>query len=238
MDVFLVPAGGSRHELYCEVAEAAPPVEERESRAGFVKRIVMRFREILATAEREHRERQSATDHRGSGGVADPAEPKSFTRRLRDRTMRWIAESIAEQRLLWHLRGCEAAALVYPQDLSERDAIAALRAQLGVDYERHRRWFAIDLLGFIASGAVMLVPGPNVVAYYFLFRFVGHFLSMRGARQGLQVVRWRAEPSPALSELRATLALHPDAREPRLRDIAARLRLEHLTSFVQRIATV
>lgn len=237
MDVFLVPAGGSRHELYCEVAEAAP-VAEGDSHAGFLKRIVTRFREILATAEREHRERQSTAAHSGPGAAADPAEPKSFMRRLRDRTIRWMAESIAEQRLLWHLRRCEEATLYYPQDLPEGAALAAMRGQLGIDYERHRRWFVIDLLGFIASGAVMLVPGPNVLAYYFLFRFVGHFLSMRGARQGLQVVRWRAEPSPALSEVRATLALNPDAREPRLRDIEARLRLEHLASFVQRIATV
>jgi hypothetical protein len=229
VDVFLVPAGGSRHELYCEVAEA-PPVDEGESRAGFLKRIVNRFRETLATAEREHRERQSA--------AADPAERKSFMRRLRDRTIRWMAESIAEQRLLWHLQKCQEATLYYPQDLSEDEAIAGMRQQLKIDYERHRRWFIIDLLGFIASGAVMLLPGPNVLAYYFLFRFVGHFLSMRGARQGLEVVRWRAEPSPALSEVRATLSLTPDAREPHLRDIAARLRLEHLASFVQRIATV
>lgn len=231
MDVFLVPAGGPRHELYCEVSEPEPPVEEGESRAGILRRIVTRFREILATAEREHRERQS-------GAVADPEEPKSFMRRARERMMRWIAESIAEQRLLWHLRGCEAATLVYPHDLTERDANAALMSQLTVDYERHRRWFVIDLLGFIASGAVMLVPGPNLVAYYFLFRFVGHYLSMRGAQQGLQAVAWRAQPSPALSELRATLTLQPEARERGLHDIAARLRLEHLASFVQRIATV
>jgi Mitochondrial K+-H+ exchange-related len=231
VDVFLVPAGGSRHELYCEVAEAPPPVDEEESRAGFVRRLVARFREILATAEREHRERQS-------GASRDPHEPKPFMRRVRDRTMRWIAESIAEQRLLWHLRRCQAATLIYPQDLSEREARAALMEQLGIDYVRHRRWFVIDLLGFVASGAVVWVPGPNVLAYYFLFRFGGHFLSMRGARQGLQVVRWRADPNPALSELRATLALDPDVREVRLRDIAQRLHLEHLTSFVQRIATV
>jgi hypothetical protein len=231
VDVFLVPAGGSRHELYCEVADAEPPVDEAESRAGIFKRIVRRFQEILATAEREHRERHSGAAH-------DPQEPKSFMRRVRDRTMRWIAESIAEQRLLWHLRGCKEATLVYPHDLTERDAMAALMSQLTVDYERHRRWFVIDLLGFMASGLVMLVPGPNVLAYYFLFRFVGHFLSMRGARQGLQVVHWHTQPSPALSELRATLALQPEARERRLHDIAARLNLEHLASFVQRIATV
>ena len=231
MDVFLIPAGGSRHELYCEVAEAQAPVDEAESGAGILKRIVTRFREILDSAEREHRDRQS-------GATLDPDEPKSFMRRARDRTMRWIAESIAEQRLLWHLRGCKEATFVYPHDLSERDATAALMSQLTVDYERHRRWFVIDLLGFLASGLVMLVPGPNVLAYYFLFRFVGHFLSMRGARQGLKVVDWHTQPSPPLSELRATLTLLPEARERRLHDIAARLHLEHLASFVQRIATV
>ncbi len=231
MDVFLVPAGGPRHELYCEVSEPEPPVEEGESRAGIVKRLVSRFRAILATAEREHRERQSGTK-------AEPEEPKSSMRRARERLTRWIAESIAEQRLLWHLRGCQEATLVYPHDLADRDATAALMSQLAVDYERHRRWFAIDLLGFIASGVVAPVPGPNILAGFFLFRFVGHFLSMRGARQGLRVVRWHAEPSPALTELRATLTLQPEARERRLHDIAARLRLEHLASFVQRIATV
>jgi hypothetical protein len=237
VDVYLVPAGGSRYELYCEVADSSHDVDDDEARSGFVRRITARFRELLATAEREHRERQAARD------AARPHEPhgtapkeQSFARRLRDRTLRWMAESIAEQRLLWHLRRCEEARFLYPQDLPERDARDALMTQMRGDFERHRRWFVIDLLLFIASGAAMLIPGPNVLAYYFLFRFVGHFLSMRGARQGLQVVNWRTEPSQALAELRQTLSLDRVSREPRLRDIAARLRLEHLASFVQRIA--
>ena len=57
------------------------------------------------------------------------------------------------------------------------------------DFEKHRFWLTIDALGFIASGLLFLVPGPNAVAYYFAFRLVGHYLSMRGARQGLSVVR-------------------------------------------------
>jgi hypothetical protein len=82
----------------------------------------------------------------------------------------------------------------------------------------------------------MLVPGPNVIAYYFLFRFVGHFLSMRGARQGLRVTTWRTQSSPALTDLRRTLTLHPADRTDRLRDIASRLGLTHLASFVERMA--
>jgi hypothetical protein len=228
MEVFLVPAGDGRYELYCEVAEP-PTVDAGKARVGFVRRIVDRFRELLATAEREYREHQA---ERGAAA----GEPKTHTRRIRDRTLRWMAESIAEQRLLWHLRGCEEATLVYPHDMAESETLGVLKEQLRIDFERHRRWFVVDLLGFIASGLVFFVPGPNVLAYYFLFRFVGHFLSMRGARQGLSHVRWRPQPSPALSELRQTLSLDRDAREPRLREIAARLGLEHLASFVQRVA--
>ncbi|HEX2443875.1 MAG TPA: hypothetical protein VHJ77_08010 [Vicinamibacterales bacterium] len=236
MEVYLVPAGGSRYELYCEVADPSPDVDDDEARPGFVRKITARFRELLATAEREHRERQAARDARAHDAHGtSPAEP-TFARRIRDRTLRWMAESIAEQRLLWHLRRCEEARFIYPQDLSERDALDTLMTQLRGDFERHRRWFVIDLVLFIASGAAMLIPGPNVLAYYFLFRFVGHFLSMRGARQGLQIVAWRPESSLALTELRQTLSLDRESREPRLRDIAARLRLEHLASFVQRIA--
>jgi hypothetical protein len=214
MDVFLVPTGASDHELYCEVAEPAPP-DTADPPRGIVRRLVNRFRETLAAAEREHRERQS-------GDAPATASDASFTRRMRDRTMRWMAETIAEQRLLWHLRGCREARLLYPSDMPEAAASSALRAALASDYERHRRWFVVDVLGFIASGALMLVPGPNVLAYYFLFRFVGHYLSMRGARQGMSVTIWRHEPSASLAELRRALALEAPARRARFHEVAER----------------
>ena len=63
-----------------------------------------------------------------------------------------------------------------------------IRRMLQRDYERHRLWLVVDTIGLIASGLLMLVPGPNLLAYYFAFRVVGHWLSMRGAAQGLQHV--------------------------------------------------
>jgi hypothetical protein len=59
---------------------------------------------------------------------------------------------------------------------------------------------------------------------------------MRGARNGLQGVHWRAEKSEALSELRRAIDLAPDARERRVHEVATRLRLEHLPSFFERTA--
>jgi hypothetical protein len=75
-----------------------------------------------------------------------------------------------------------------------------------------------------------------MVGYYFAFRVVGHYLSFRGASQGLTAVSWRNEPSAPLTELRRVLTLDPVSRESRLHAVAETLRLEHLVSFFERIA--
>lgn len=224
MDVFLVPVAAEQHELYCEVPEALP--EGGIPQRGIFRSLRHRFREMLAAAERDRKARLS-------GEPVD--EPDGWWGRIKVRTLRWAAESIAEQRLLWHLRTCKHASLGYPSDLSETAARDAMRTQLSRDYDKHRRWFIIDVLGFLGSGVFMLVPGPNLLAYYFAFRFVGHLLSMRGARHGLDTTDWRLCPSDELREIR--LLIHPEVpdRHARLREIAARLRLDHLVSFVERM---
>jgi hypothetical protein len=223
MNVFLVPVGTDRYELYCEEPEEPLTVDD-EPPQGVFRRLVHRFRAMLAEAERERR--------RGP----DAEAPAGFVSRVKARTLRWIAESIAEQRLLWQLRGKVEAELAYPDDLRETHAIEILRRQLSRDFERHRFWLAIDSLGLVASGVLILVPGPNVVAYYFAFRIVGHFLSVRGARQGLMRVAWHPEASPPLSQLRAMVTIPPDVRAEQVHAVAASLRLEHLASFFQRAA--
>ena len=236
MEVYLVPLGEDRHELYCEVPDDDPevaPEDDPDEATGrlrwlrprfVIRRLRQRFREMLAEAERERRHSH-----------ASPA-PAGWFGRVKARTMRWVAESIAEQRLLWHLRQQESACLYYPDDLQEAQAVGLVRGSLNKDFEKHRFWLIIDSLGFIASGALMLVPGPNLLAYYFAFRLVGHYFSLRGAKQGLMAIQWRNEASPLLTELRRVAALAPDVREERVHDVASRLRLEHLPSFFQRAA--
>jgi hypothetical protein len=222
MDVYLVPIGRERYELYCEVPEE-PEEAMDEAPAGFVKRMRQRFSAVLAEAERERR-RGHVEERRGTFA------------RAKARTLRYVAESIAEQRLLWHLRRQDAACLFFPDDLDERRAVTLLRRQLGRDLEKHRFWLIVDTLGFIASGALVLLPGPNIVAYYFAFRMVGHYLSLRGARQGLDRVAWTSEQSAPLSELRRAISLEGDERERRVHDVAAALKLEHLVKFFERMA--
>jgi hypothetical protein len=226
MDVFLVPVALERYELYCEEPDEPPAADADEPPKGVLRRMNHRFRQTLAEAERERR----------SGRAAD-APKASLMARLKARLLRWVAESIAEQRLLWQLRGRAAATLVHPDDLTDAQAHQLLRRSLQRDWERHRFWMIVDALGGAASVLLILLPGPNLIGYYFLFRIVGHFFSLRGARNGLTRVTWTRSPSDALTTLRGVVGDPPEAREPVVQEVAAALRLEHLTAFFQRAAT-
>jgi len=225
VDVYLVPVGRDRYELYCEVPdEPEEPGEERPS--GFTRRMKARFSAMLAEAERERRRTHAERE----------AEQRTFFTRLKARGMRWVAESIAEQRLLWHLRRQTVACLYYPTDVEAPAAMVLLKRQLRRDFDRHRFWLVIDSLLFIASGVLVLLPGPNLAAYYFAFRMVGHYLSLRGARQGLDGVTWTTEPSAPLTTLRDAIHMDGDARERHVDDVARALKLEHLARFFERTA--
>jgi hypothetical protein len=225
MDVFVIPIGAKGYALYCEASTESEAGEEPVPPAGFFGRLRHRFGVMLRAAE----ERQHV---RG-----DPnATRKSVAGRLQDRLLGWVAERIAEQRLLWNLRRRTTAVVSHPQDMTFEQVLTLVKRILQHDYERHRLWLVVDTLGLILSGPFALVPGPNVLAYYFAFRVVGHWFSMRGAAQGLHRVAWSGCPCPPLGELREVGALEPRARAARLQDIAVRLRLQHLSTFVDRVA--
>ena len=173
----------------------------------------------------------------------EPREkPKGWLGRAQDSMMAWVVERIAEQRLLWNLRGETAAIAAHPADMTFDQVDALIRRTLQRDYDRHYRWMFIDgllfLITFVALGPLfILIPGiANLPALYFGFRTVGHFLSMRGSAHGLRRVAWSGRPCPPLGELRELAALDPRARADRLLDVATRLRLESLPKFFERVA--
>jgi hypothetical protein len=223
MDVFLIPVGPDRYELYCETPDEDPSAASDHDR-GFFRGLIRRFREMLASAERE----------RQSGAAPDASS--SLMARLKSRAKRMIAETIAEQRLLWHMRRQSAARLTYPADLDESRAMPIVRKTLQSDFEKHRWWFVVNCVLFAFGALLTLLPGPNLVAYYFAFRLVGHFLSLRGARQGLRGVVWTTASSAPLAELRALAKADRVERRPRVDQVAASLQLEHLTRFFDRVA--
>ena len=225
LEVFLVPVGSDRYQPYCEPPET--PLEGAgDPSRGFVRRMRDRFTQIHAEAEAERR--------RAARGEPKPPAP-TRTGRLRDRVLRYVAEHIAEKRLLWHLRHEKAATLFYPDNLTAPQALDLIRAEMRRDQDRHLIWLVVNSIVFVASGALALVPGPNVIAYFLGFFVVAHYLSWRGARHGLTQVTWQPEASPALAELLAALHLDERARASCIEEIAARLRLEDLPTFVRRM---
>lgn len=216
MNVYLVPVKTGGHALYCEAADE--PSRGAADRSTLWGRLAGWFHRALTEGDEERR------------GVPPAGGPPRS--RVRRAVTRRLADAVAEQRLLWHLRHETSALLVHADDIPSARALELARTSLAADWHRHRRWSVIDALLAVASTPAMLLPGPNVLAYYFLIRVVGHYLSMRGARQGLQAVAWHPEPSPELTSLAAALRLDPDARVRHVDEIAKTLGLKDLQRFV------
>lgn len=224
MDVYVIPVAPDRYELYCEHDVSDADVVGDVPPQGRLAKMFATFKEQLARVEAE----------RLSGESRVHAGPRTWTERMKDRALCWIAEKIAEQRLLWRLRNESDLMLHYPDDIKEDAAIGTARAELQREADRHMKWIVIDGVLFVGSGVFFFVPGPNLIAYYFGFRLVGHYLSRRGAKHGLTEVRWQSCASPQLSRLRRVLALAPNEREQEVHAVASALQLPHLAKFFER----
>jgi hypothetical protein len=218
MIIHLVPVGKARYELYAEPPdepEAAPPED-----AGFVQRwshtASVRWRELV----------DAARHGSGSGRVAH----------WRNSIVCRLAEHIAEQRTLWTLRDLSHATLLFPSTLDCAEGRSVLNELLATGRRHHGRWLIIDTLLLLGSAVLAIVPGPNLVAYYFLFRLVGHLQSWRGARDGLERVQWGLEPNQSLSELAGLVDVPRAVRASRVQAIAARLNVPRLSAFFDRSA--
>ncbi|MEO7192488.1 MAG: hypothetical protein ABI051_15650 [Vicinamibacterales bacterium] len=223
MDVYFVPAGADRYELYCETV--ALPVDPGDSGrtsmwASLWNRMVHVFRRAVAEGEEQRTE--------------GPSEHQQG--RIRRTITRKLADAVAEQRLLWQLRRLSAVTLHHPDDLSGDRAIELTRTLLATDRDKHFRWCVIDGVLVLVCTPAALLPGPNVLAYYFIFRTVGHYLSMKGATRGLTGVSWNAVASSRLTEVRAVLPLGDSTRAGRLQDISQALGLDRLGLFLDRVA--
>ena len=217
MVVFLVPAGRERFEVYSETSEE-PETEARASDG--------RLRRMLHRASAQwHRIVEAA--RRGSKG--------RFAR-WRDRLVCNLAETIAEQRTLWSLRHHRSAVVHYPATLPAARAPVILAANLAQAQRHHLIWFLVDLTLLIVSGVIAIIPGPNVLAYYLLFRVVGHLLSWQGARRAATHVAWTYQPDENLGELAQLVDMPRDKRAPRVAEIAERLKLARLAAFFDRVA--
>lgn len=228
--VYLVPLGRGGYELFSESAEVED-VDAGEDAPRWGGRFHAWFRRMIAEVQEQRRARRLAD------APAGPDAGQPWLIRLRNTVVGWVAEALAEWRLLWHLRKQTALELVHPADLDGEQALDVARRRLGRDAEHHRRRLFLSSIAAVLLGVLLFfVPGPNVIGYYFAFLAVGHLLAWRGARHGLSRVQWRTRASEPLGDLRGILDLNPDERAGHVRDVAARLGLRYLAPFVERMA--
>lgn len=224
MNVYFIPLAGGRFEPYFEQEDAADSAEPGvEDSRGFFARMRARFSEMVREAERQRHEHVHEA-------------PTSTLGRVQRRLMGWVAERVAEQRLLWRLRRADRAELHVPEDLDPDEGLRLFRQGLQKDGDRHLRLLGLHTLGLLASLPLVLVPGPNILGYLFTFTVVGHYLAFRGARRGLADVEWSVTPNPALTTIGRAVATAPPERYRLIHEAAARLRLAHLARFVERMA--
>lgn len=228
MDVYLVPAGPDGYELSCEPHHDGADAPDA-TQPGWRARATRIFRSVLTYLEQERERRAARRAARYRGTVFQ---------RVRDRVVAWLAERVAEQRLLWRLRSTDTATAHFPDDLSAAEASAIVRRSLSRDGTRHRNWLAFDATGCAITAPLSFVPGPNVILYYFTFRATGHYLSWTGARRGTSVVRWTYTPCEPLTELRRLASLPMIERAALAHAVAVRLGLEQIDTFAERMALV
>ena len=218
MVVFLVPARGDRFELYSEAPEdpGTPPGQEDGRFRRWAHSASVQWQQLVEAARRRR--------------------PRGRLAEWRDAVVCRLAETIAEQRTLWALRTRTEATLRYPATIAVERARSAVDKALSHARRHHQRWFIIDLVLFVSSVVFFFIPGPNLVAYYFAFRLIGHLQSWRGARQAMDVIKWSFEPDAGLAELASLVDLPRAERAPRVAAIAARLNLPRLPSFFDRVA--
>lgn len=234
VDVFLVPvqpagrAGTPEFALYCEPApEVIEPevVGEGGTRPGLFARMARSFRQALAEGEAARRRQEAGQPELVAGG--------RFSRFIK----RKLADSVAEHRLLWALRHQTSARLLHPDVVSADRALAWTRGEIRRDLNKHLFWLVVDGLLVLASGLIAPIPGPNLIAYYLIFRFGSHYLSVLGARRGLRQDLWTTEASRPLTAVGAALTLAPVDRDRQVDEIARALGLERLTAFIRRVVS-
>jgi hypothetical protein len=233
VDVYLIPTTtAGRYELYYEAPDDPPTEHEDDSGSllnrltfGWFGRLQHRFDDMLLEAEEWRHRRHEAQP-----------EPAGVIARARRKIMGYIVERIAEQRLLWHLRKVDRVCARIPTDISEAAADSVIREMVKKDVDHHLKWLGIDVLLLALSAPLMVIPGPNVPGFYFTFQVVSHYLSWRGAKRGLELAPWAFRTCDELTELRTAMTLAPLQRQRRFHDVAQRLRLEHLPTFLDDVA--
>jgi Mitochondrial K+-H+ exchange-related len=103
--------------------------------------------------------------------------------RIKSQYDRIACEAFADDRFLKRLRSFRKITVALNRPIDPAEVRARLKKMLRDRSYHHLRWLIIDSLLLPLSLLVMVLPGPNLIGYYLLFRVFSHWRSYRSASQ-------------------------------------------------------
>nr|WP_303652720.1 hypothetical protein [Paludisphaera mucosa] len=86
----------------------------------------------------------------------------------------------------------ESIAIRHPASMPEKKARSAWKRYLTARASTHLFWLIVDgILAPVTGLALWLLPGPNVVGFWFTYRAINHYTIVRAIRRA----RWRPPPT-------------------------------------------
>ena len=144
----------------------------------------------------------------------------------------WLRRRIGlDETMLRSLRRVDQVILFHPTTQAPEAAESAWSAYLADRWRHHLTWFGVNLvIAPVSAIALMPVPGPNVVGFWFTFRAVSHLLAalgVRRARSGRLATSF--EPCPSLD---LSLSVRDDEA---IGQVCGACNLRRLGSYLRRL---
>jgi|GEM_PF-7117433 len=108
---------------------------------------------------------------------------RALWERIKARYERIACEAFADDRFLRRLHSFRKITVALNRPIDPADVRVRLKKMLRDRSYHHLRWLIIDLLLLPLSLFIMVLPGPNVIGYYLVFRVFSHWRSYRSASQ-------------------------------------------------------
>lgn len=108
-------------------------------------------------------------------------ESKGETKGIFPGIWSWLQKFVGpDEPLLWGLRKAKGVVLHHPSGMSEERARDAWFLYLRDRKRHHGFWLVVDLILSGLSVLLMIVPGPNLIGYWFVYRAGCHALALIG----------------------------------------------------------
>jgi len=115
------------------------------------------------------------------------------------RVWNWLHSfSHPDETMLAQFASADEVVLHYPASLPIERVQKAWKRYLKQRSRSHRLWAVVNAVVTPFGALLAVLPGPNVIGFWFLYRAIYHYLAVRGVgrvRRGAVPTRWRAEES-------------------------------------------